>query len=96
MLVCAMARITSPCDRPAMAIERKIRSVGHKSVIYPWVRRYVVVGPYNRHVRRDVAASAMTKAIMLAAVQAGKLRSRAANSAAAARSNHTKRSKSGS
>lgn len=42
-----------------MAIEKKIRSIAHKSVTYPWLRRYVVVGPYNRKARQDAAASVL-------------------------------------
>jgi len=46
-----------------MSFERKVRSVGTKFVTYPWLRRHVVVGPYNRHVRRDAAASLLVNLV---------------------------------
>ena len=58
-----MAAAAVPCDRQSMPIEDKIRSVGTKSLTYPWMRRYVVIGPYNRHVRQDAAASILARAI---------------------------------
>ena len=68
-----------------MPIENKIRSVGNKSVIYPWMRRYVVIGPYNRHVRKDMAEKALTRTLAIALTQALRARTQASAAAAAAR-----------
>jgi hypothetical protein len=69
-----MAREPPNRHRRAMALERKIRSIGTKSVTYPWLRRYVVVGPYNRRFRHEAAASILARAIVSASHTAGKLR----------------------
>jgi hypothetical protein len=61
-----------------MPIEDKIRSVGNKGITYPWLRRFIVVGPYNKHYRRDAAASILGEAFVSAAHRARRLRSRAA------------------
>ena len=59
-----------------MPVEDHIRSVGTKSVTYPWLRRYIVVGPYGRHMRRDAAASVLARAILTAAGAAASARKR--------------------
>lgn len=57
-----------------MSIEKKIRSVGTKSVTYPWLRRYIVVGPYNRRVRQDAAASFLATFVSAAALTVARRR----------------------
>jgi hypothetical protein len=59
-----------------MTLERKVRSVGTKSIAYPWLRRHVVVGPYNRHVRRDVAAGLLVTLFEAAADRARRRRAK--------------------
>jgi hypothetical protein len=59
-----------------MAIEHKVRSVGTKTITYPWLRRYVVVGPYNRHVRHDAAVSLVSRLFGAAAASAARRRNR--------------------
>jgi hypothetical protein len=61
-----------------MAIEQKIRSAGHKSLTYSWLRRYVVIGPYNRRVRHDVAEALAVIMVSTAARNAVALRQRRA------------------
>jgi hypothetical protein len=58
---CGRAKVSG-----TMPIEHKVRSVGTKSVTYPWLRRYVVIGPYNRRVRQDMAASVLASGVAMA------------------------------
>jgi hypothetical protein len=73
-----------------MPIENKIRSVGHKTVVYPWFRKYIVVGPYNRHVRRDIATNMFERAFAVAFTRAGSVTTRASNAVSSARSRRGK------
>jgi hypothetical protein len=61
-----------------MAFEKKVRSVGNKSITYPWLRRYVVIGPYNRRVRRDLSEKLLIRALATAAGSAMAVRRRRA------------------
>jgi hypothetical protein len=76
-----------------MPIENKIRSVGNKSIIYPFFRRHIVIGPYNRHVRRDMAARVLQRAVGAAVVGAGSAKSRASTRLSEARNRQTQRGK---
>ena len=62
-----------------MTFEKKVRSVGNKSITYPWLRRYVVIGPYNRRVRHDLAESLVIRALGTAAGSAMAVRNRRAS-----------------
>jgi hypothetical protein len=59
-----------------MPIEDRVRSLGTKTLTYPWLRRFIVVGPYNRHYRRDAVASLFAEAFVSSAQAARRLRSR--------------------
>ncbi len=59
-----------------MSVEERIRRIGTKTIAYPWLRRYVVIGPYNRRVRHEAAASVLIVVVGRAPKTASFLRRR--------------------
>jgi hypothetical protein len=78
-----MARADCRCDLRCMPVEQRIRTVGNKGVIYPWMRRYVEFGLVNKHVRRDAAATIIARLIAAGATRAVAARQRRARDSSA-------------
>jgi hypothetical protein len=59
-----------------MSLEKRVRSIGHKSIAYPWLRRYVSIGPFNRRVRHEMGATVLVRVLGASATRAAALRRR--------------------
>jgi hypothetical protein len=78
-----MAGAPHRCDRRCMPVEQRIKTAGNKSLIYPWMRRYVEFGLVNKHVRRDAAATIIARLIAAGATRAVAARQRRARDSSA-------------